>query len=137
MRSSKTALAGAALAGLALTTAAPIAAAAPATTATAPAATVTAQGGGLTVDHTAVRPGEQLTIHLDHGPEALSWISSGSFVRDSEHPMGADEGVAHVVRDSGGSADAVATIGDVPPGQYVVHARVGGGSVPGVTITVR
>jgi hypothetical protein len=136
MRSLKTALAGAALAGLALTAAAPIATAVPATPGTAPAA-VTAQGGGLTVDHTVVRPGEQLKIHLDHGPEALSWISSGSFVRDSEHPMGADEGVAHVVRDSGGSADAVATIGDVPPGQYVVHARVGGGSVPGVTITVR
>ncbi|TDD10664.1 hypothetical protein E1181_01200 [Saccharopolyspora terrae] len=136
MRSLKTVLAGAALAGLALTAAAPIATAVPATTGTAPTA-VTAQGGGLTVDHTVVRPGEQLKIHLDHGPEALSWISSGSFVRDSEHPMGADEGVAHVVRDSGGSADAVATIGDVPPGQYVVHARVGGGSVPGVTITVQ
>lgn len=133
MRSFKTALAGAALAGLALTAAAPIATA----VAPEPAPAVAVQGGGLTVDRTVVRPGEQLTIHIDHGPEALSWISSGSFVRDSEHPMGADEGVAHVVRDSSGSADAVATIGDVPPGQYVVHARVGGGSVPGVTITVR
>ena len=136
MRSLKTALAGAALAGLALTATGPIATAVPAT-GTAPTAAVTAQGDGLTVDRAEVRPGEQLKIHLDHGPEALSWISSGSFVRDSEHPMGADEGVAHLVRDSGGSADAVATIGDVPPGQYVVHARVGGGSVPGVTITVR
>ncbi|MEB3370161.1 hypothetical protein [Saccharopolyspora mangrovi] len=136
MRNFKTALAGAALAGLALTAVAPIATAVPAT-APAPAAATAAQGGGLTVDRTVVHPGEQLAIHLDHGPEALSWISSGSFVRDSEHPMGADEGVAHVVRDSGGNADAVATIGDVPPGQYVVHARVGGGSVPGVTITVR
>lgn len=132
MRKLKTAFAGAALTCLALTAAAPIA-----TAAAPPAPVSTTQGGGLTVDDTVVRPGEQLTIHLDHGPEMLSWISSGSFVRDSEHPMGADEGVAHVVRDSGGSADAVATIGDVPPGQYVVHARVGGGSVPGVTITVR
>ncbi|SFS87151.1 hypothetical protein [Saccharopolyspora flava] len=134
MRRFTTALAGAALAGLALTTVAPLATA---TTAGPAPAAVVAQGGGLSVDHTVVHPGEQVRIHIDHGPEALSWISSGSFVRDSEHPMGADEGVAHVVSDVDGSADAIATIGDVAPGQYLVHARVGGGSVPGVTITVQ
>ncbi|RRO13191.1 hypothetical protein EIL87_26545 [Saccharopolyspora rhizosphaerae] len=136
MRSFKTALAAAALAGLALTAVAPVATAG-ATPAPAPATAAVGQDGGLTVDRTVVRRGEQLAIHVDHGPEALSWISSASFTRETEHPMGADEGVAHVVRDSGGSADAVATIGDVPPGQYVVHARVGGASVPGVTITVQ
>ncbi|WP_406688449.1 hypothetical protein REH65_18355 [Saccharopolyspora sp. ID03-671] len=137
MRRFTTVLAGAALAGLALTTA-PVA---NATTAvpdagSAPITATAAQGVPLTVDRPVVHPGEQLRIHVEHGQEALSWVSSGAFVRDSDHPMGADEGVAHLVRASDGSTDLIATIADVAPGQYQVHGRAGGGPVPGVVITV-
>ncbi|CAM06303.1 hypothetical protein A8924_0129 [Saccharopolyspora erythraea NRRL 2338] len=124
--------------GLAFAPATPmLAAPALAAQATAPAAAVRPAGQpGLTADLSVVRAGNTLHLDLDHGQEAVSWISSPAFVRDAEHPMGADEGVARIVGDHDGHASAVATIADVPPGVYEVHTRVGGGVGPSTTITV-
>lgn len=106
-------------------------------TAGSPAAS--AAGGrpeSLTADKAMVSAGSTLTLRFDHGPESVSWISSAAFVRTGEHPMGADEGLARVISDRDGIANAIATIDRVPPGGYVVHTRVGGGCGPTETITV-
>jgi hypothetical protein len=109
--------------GLALTTAASVAGA-------------TVDRPSLTADKATVRAGSTLTMHLNHGGESITWISSPAFVRNGAHPTGANEGLARVVTDRGGNAEAVATIDNVPPGSYAVHTRVGGGSGPTMTISV-
>jgi hypothetical protein len=133
MRTFKTLMAAGLLAGLALTTTVPaLAAPSPEPVAVAPAD----QRALLTADKAQVRAGNTLVLRLDHGPEGVNWISSDAFVRNREHPFGADEGLAEVVQDRDGHAEAVATIADVPPGEYVVHTRVGGGAGPSMRITV-
>ena len=124
-------LATALLCGFAFATAATPALAAP-----APAAVRPAEQPPLTVDKAVVRAGEAVEFDLDHGPEAVGWISSPAFVRVGAHPVGADEGMARLVDDRDGHVHATATIADVPPGDYPVHTRVGGGSGPQMTITV-
>ncbi|KAA5829108.1 hypothetical protein ABT337_32055 [Saccharopolyspora hirsuta] len=132
MRTYKTLLGAALLAGLALTTTVP------ATAAPSPgtARVAVAEQPRFTADKSQVKAGNTLVMRLDHGLEGVSWISSAAFVRNREHPVGADEGLAEVVTDRDGVAEAVATIADVPPGQYPVHTRVGGGAGPTMTITV-
>jgi hypothetical protein len=106
-------------------------------TAISPAATAAGAGQeSLTVDKAIVHAGNQLTLRLSHGPESMSWISSPAFVRTGEHPVGADEGLARVISDRDGNASAIATVGNVAPGSYVVHTRVGGGCGPTATIRV-
>ncbi|KEI44630.1 hypothetical protein [Saccharopolyspora rectivirgula] len=134
MRSIKKLAAATLIGGLALTVPAPALAVAD-DPAPASASTATAKAP-LTSDKSVVKPGETVVLRLDHGPEGLNWISSKAFVKDREHPMGADEGVAQVVSDRAGQAEAVATIADVPAGTYTVHTRVGGGAGPTMTITV-
>ncbi|GAA0506356.1 hypothetical protein GCM10011581_47610 [Saccharopolyspora subtropica] len=137
MRTFKTLLAAGLFAGLTLTTTLP-ATAAPSTApeTTAPTAVAPAEQPRLTADKSEVRAGNTIVLRLNHGPEGVSWISSKAFVRNGEHPVGADEGLAEIVNDHDGMAEAVATIADVPPGQYVVHTRVGGGAGPTMVITV-
>ncbi|MGP4016794.1 hypothetical protein [Saccharopolyspora sp. 5N708] len=132
MRTFKTLMAAGLLAGLALTTTVP-AMAAPSTE---PAAVAPAEQPRLTADKSQVRPGNTLVMRLDHGLEGVNWISSAAFVRNGEHPVGADEGLAQIVTDRDGYAEAVATIADIAPGDYVVHTRVGGGAGPTMTISV-
>lgn len=125
------------LCGLALTGSALPATAAAAGPAPAPAAVVRlAPEAALTADKALVHAGNTLVMRLGHGQEQISWISSEAFVRNGEHPAGAPEGLATIVGDRAGNADAVATIGDVPPGTYTIHSRVGGASGPSMTITV-
>jgi hypothetical protein len=90
----------------------------------------------LTVDKATVHAGNTVTLRFSHGGESIEWISSPAFVREGEHPFGAAEGLARVVSDKQGNASAVATIGTVKPGSYVVHTRVGGGCGPTAIITV-
>lgn len=130
MRTFKTLLGAALLAGLALTTTVP------ATAAPGTEAVRVAEQPRFTADKSQVRAGNTLVMRLDHGLEGVSWISSAAFVRNREHPVGADEGLAEVVTDRDGVAEAVATIADVPPGEYSVHTRIGGGAGPAMTITV-
>ncbi|MDA3629203.1 hypothetical protein OU415_27495 [Saccharopolyspora sp. WRP15-2] len=130
MRTIKTLLGAALFAGLALTTTVP------ATAAPATGSAQVAEQPRFTADKSQVRAGNTLVMRLDHGLEGVSWISSPAFVRHGQHPVGADEGVAEVVTDRDGVAEAVATIADVPPGEYPVHTRVGGGAGPMMTITV-
>jgi hypothetical protein len=96
----------------------------------------TVDRASLTADKASIRAGSTLTMHLNHGGESISWISSPAFVRNGAHPTGANEGLARVVTDRAGNAEAVATIDNVPPGSYTVHTRVGGGSGPVMSITV-
>ncbi len=138
MRKSKVLAAAALLFGVTMSTAAP-AMAMPADHARSPApatAPAAPQAPPLTSDKTTVRAGDTVHLKLDHGMEAVTYISSGAFVRDVEHPMGAPEGLARMGHDQNGVAEATATIADVPPGTYDVHARVGGGSVPAMKLTV-
>ncbi|MBB5154509.1 hypothetical protein [Saccharopolyspora phatthalungensis] len=131
MRTFNTLLAAGLLAGLALTTTVP------AMAEPSPDAVVAAPTDQLlSADKSEVRAGNTLTLRLDHGDEGVNWISSKAFVRNREHPFGADEGLAEIVRDRGGRAEAVATIADVPPGEYTVHTRVGGGAGPTLRINV-
>ncbi|MGW3469288.1 hypothetical protein ACWDKQ_12635 [Saccharopolyspora sp. NPDC000995] len=131
MRTFKTLLAAGLLTGLALTTTvSAIAAPSSAPAAAAPAEPL------LTADKAQVRAGNTLVLRLEHGSEGVNWISSAAFVRNEAHPFGADEGLAQVVNDRDGHAEAVATIADVPPGEYDVHTRIGGGAGPTMKITV-
>lgn len=133
MRTFKTLMTAGLLAGLALTTTVPaMAAPSPEPVVVAPAD----QQARLTADKSQVRAGNTLVLRLDHGYEGVNWISSKAFVRNREHPFGANEGVAEIVQDRDGYAEAVATIADVPPGEYVVHTRVGGGAGPSMLITI-
>ncbi|MGW5649464.1 hypothetical protein ACWEV3_19310 [Saccharopolyspora sp. NPDC003752] len=132
MRTIKTLMAAGLLAGLALTTTVP-AMAAPSP---GPAAVAPVEDALLTADKSQVRAGNTLVLRLEHGTEGVNWISSAAFVRNGEHPFGADEGLAQVVNDRDGNAEAVATIADVEPGEYTVHTRMGGGAGPTMKITV-
>ncbi|MEV0699290.1 hypothetical protein AB0I53_15430 [Saccharopolyspora sp. NPDC050389] len=132
MRTIKTLMAAGLLAGLALTTTVP-AMAAPSP---GPAAVAPADQALLTADKSQVRAGNTLVLRLEHGTEGVNWISSAAFVHNREHPFGADEGLAEVVNDRDGNAEAVATIADVAPGEYTVHTRIGGGAGPTMKITV-
>ncbi|MEV5544265.1 hypothetical protein AB0L13_46490 [Saccharopolyspora shandongensis] len=132
MRTIKTLMAAGLLAGLALTTTVP-AMAAPSP---GPAAVAPAENPLLTADKSQVRAGNTLVLRLEHGAEGVNWISSAAFVRNREHPFGADEGLAEVVNDRDGNAEAVATIADVAPGEYTVHTRIGGSAGPTMKITV-
>lgn len=100
----------------------------------ASAATVSQES--LAVDKAIVYAGSTVTLRFDHGPEAISWISSPAFVRTGDDPVGTDEGLAQVLSDRDGIASATATIDNVPPGNYMVHTRVGGGCGPTEAITV-
>ncbi|GAA4610839.1 hypothetical protein [Saccharopolyspora hordei] len=131
MRTIKTLLGAALIAGMALTATVPAIAAPEPTDRVA-----VAEQPGFTADKSQVRPGNTLVMRLDHGLEGVSWISSAAFVRNGEHPVGADEGVAQIVTDRDGVVEAVATIADVPPGDYTVHTRVGGSAGPTMVITV-
>ncbi len=90
----------------------------------------------LVIDKDVVQAGERVELTLNHGPEAVSYISSEAFERTVEHPAGAPEGLAEIVKDHDGIATATARIADVPPGQYEIKSRVGGGVGPSLTITV-
>lgn len=137
MRTWKNITAASVLCGIALTgSALPAAASAAQPQPTVVSAAQPAPQAALTADKVVVRPGNTLVMRLNHGPEAVSWISSEAFVQNREHPAGAPEGVAQIVNDRAGKADAVATIADVPPGTYDIHTRVGGGNGPSMTITV-
>ncbi|GAA2335756.1 hypothetical protein GCM10009854_09560 [Saccharopolyspora halophila] len=137
MRNFKTLLAGAAVAGLALTGIAAPAAVAGTTSAPAPAVSTETPASPITADRYTVRPGERLDITVDHGREMVSWISSAAFVRNEPHPMGLDEGMAVPYNDTLGYFHAKATIADVPPGRYEIRARIGGGTPQPIAITVR
>lgn len=136
MRTGRKIAAAVLLCGLTLTGAA-LPAAAATERAPAPAAAPAAAGQPLlSTDKSVVRSGNTLVMRLEHESEAISWISSEAFVRDRGHPAGADQGLARLVNDRGGRAEAVATIADVPPGIYTIHTRVGGGNGPSTRITV-
>lgn len=115
-----------------------LAAAAPAIAIPTPAASAPASAAQppLTVDKSLVHPGNTLLIKLNHGPEQINWISSAAFVRTRQNPADPNEGLAQIVHDENGQADAVATIDNVPPGTYTIGTRVGGGNGPDLTITV-
>jgi hypothetical protein len=136
MRNFTNVLTGAAIAGLALTGIA-VPAAVAAAPAPAPAPATAAPASPITVDRHTVHPGEELDITVEHGREAVGWVSSAAFVRNEPHPMGLDEGMAVFYNDTLGFAHAKATIADVPPGQYEIRARIGGGTPQPIVITVR
>lgn len=133
MRKSKALVAAAAICGLSFMGAGS-ALAAPTD---APAHVMPSQAGPVTVDKPVVSAGETVTITVDHGPEAMSWVLSDAFTDREQNPVGSGEGVAHLVSDENGVATYTATIDQVPAGDYTIHVRIGGGNAPDGLVTVR
>lgn len=137
MRKTKVLAVAAAICGISLTGVAAPAIAAPADAPARTSTINTAAESPLSVDKPVVARGEAVRITINHGPEGMNWVLSDAFTGKEQNPVGGTEGVAAIVGDENGIATATATIDDVPPGVYEIQARVGGGVVPPITITVQ
>jgi hypothetical protein len=86
-----------------------------------------------------------VTGHLLHvwgacggGGQGLNWVGSAAFEhRGKDDPYPGDGGSARITAYNRGAFEGEAVIANVPPGNYTVSARCGGGLAATEQITVR
>ncbi|GDY29297.1 hypothetical protein [Gandjariella thermophila] len=96
-------------------------------------------GASLYVDSNTVVTGQLLHVWgaCGGGGEGLNFVGSAAFVhRGQDDPYPGDGGSARITAYNRGAFEGEAVVANVPPGDYTVSARCGGGLAATEPITV-